>query len=138
MKHSIFNLLRVMLIFVATFATTLAFAQDLPSSPEETTHSFMEYVFTFTIFLAVVPFVVELIKKIVKPTKGGINLLISWLTGVVIAILCFVFDIGVFKDFTLFQAVVTGFGASLATNGVYDSGFVNLVLKFLKGDGESK
>lgn len=59
------------------------------------------------------------------------NLLISWITGIAVAFIAHFLNLGVFGDFNIWQTLVTGFGAALATNGVFDSGIIIAILRLL-------
>ena len=130
MKKFILSYVRILLIFLATFATTYAFGQELNSSVNKEL-SFFDYFLSFCCFIIVVPFLIEGVKSLLPPQKSGINVLISWFTGVLVAIVSFYLDIGIFEHFSLVQSLDAGFGATLACNGVFDSGIITLILKFL-------
>lgn len=132
MKNGFFSYLRAMLLFMATFVACYAFGQTPVIAAETTVESdFTQYFATFAAFVAVVPFIVEGLKHAFNTTKGWINILISWVTGIVVAIAAHFLDLGVFGNFTILQTIVTGFGASLAANGVFDSGIITKILELL-------
>lgn len=130
MKKFILSYVRILLIFLATFTTTYAFGQELNSSVHKEL-SFSEYFFSFCCFIIIVPFLIEGVKSLMPPQKSGANVCISWFIGMLVALFSFSFDIGIFEHFSLIQSLAVGFGATLASNGVFDSGIITSTLKFL-------
>lgn len=132
MKTGFFSYLRAMLLFMATFVACYAFGQTPALGSEAVAEAdFTQYFVTFAAFVAVVPFIVEGLKHAFNTTKGWVNILISWVTGLIVAIAAHFLNLGVFGDFTILQTIVTGFGASLAANGVFDSGIITKILELL-------
>lgn len=130
MKTSFISNLRVLLLFAVTLLGSYAFGQT--TAPEvATAPDFVDYFTSFAAFVAVVPFIVEGFKRAFKTSKGWINIAISWITGVAVALIAHFLALGLFGEFTLVQALVTGFGASLASNGIFDSGVVTKILELL-------
>jgi len=88
-----------------------------------------QYVVTF---LATVPTIV-IVFQFVKNTFGladGAAQVASWVTGFVIASLAHLAGWGVWAEFSFpWQLLVWSFGASLAANGVFDTGLMKAILK---------
>ena len=86
---------------------------------------------TFAAFVAIIPFVVELFKKI-PGVSGVIVQIVSWLTGVVLALIGWHFNLGFLADGTWYMAVLYGIGGGLAANGIFDTGIITWVLSLFR------
>lgn len=130
-----FNYLRVVLLLAVTMITSCVFAQDVSSVSGSTEFmqpiDFTQYFVSFAAFIFLVPFVVEGLKKLFRVTKGYLSIIISWITGIVLAIVAHFLSLGIFGDFTIIQTLITGFGGSLAANGVFDTGLITKILEIL-------
>lgn len=92
--------------------------------PEET----VDYAANFTTFAGVVgvtAVVTEFIKKLfkVEPSEW-IQRIISWVIGIGLGMFAWGFNLGMFEGLDWWQALLWGFGAGLASNGVFDSGLI--------------
>lgn len=84
---------------------------------------------TFASIVAAVPVVTEAIKKLIGVDLApAVNQIISWVVGIAVCMLGYVFDLGCLADVTWWQALIIGFGVSLASNGVFDIEFVKWIL----------
>jgi hypothetical protein len=86
---------------------------------------------TFTALVLAIPFVTEAIKKIAGVTGGTAAQIISWVTGIALAGFGYLLNLGMFADLEIWQSLVVGLGASLAANGVFDTGIIEWILKLL-------
>ena len=127
----ILSSLRVLLICLATFTATFAFGQSIvveePAKP-----TFIFYFFSFCCFVLTIPFIIQWVKEFFPNAKSSFNLLLSWIIGTAVSVVCYFLDLGIFGDFTFTQALASGFGATLASNGVFDSGLVSVVVDLIK------
>lgn len=76
-----------------------------------------------------IPLVVEFLKQVLKPPKGFWTQLISWVTGLVITMIGWWLGLGFLTDLIWWQALVAGLLVSLASNGVWDIGIYEAILK---------
>ena len=120
------------LIFILTvislFISLNLFAQG-NSSPIDFQSSFA----TFTAFILVIPIIVEFIKKIIpKNSPSLIIQIVSWITGVVLAMLAWILNIGFFAELAVWwEALAVGVGASLVANGIFDTGLITWILNIV-------
>lgn len=136
MKSVFFTVTKVLFIFLATLSTTYVFGQDLViANTEAVEHvSFADYFFNFFCFVLFLPFVVESVKSILPNLKKGSNLILSWVLGVAATLILHWISVGVFGDISFSKALAVGFGATLASNGVFDSGFTTFIIKLFSKD----
>ena len=92
--------------------------------PEET----VDYAANFATFAGVVgvtAVVTEFIKKLfkVEPSEW-VQRIISWVIGIGLGMFAWGFNLGMFEGLDWWQALLWGFGAGLASNGVFDSGLI--------------
>jgi hypothetical protein len=100
--------------------TALAGYLGFESAPEMTVN--------FTVVVAAV-YAMTNFSKSYLPVK--VFQIASWLIGIVFALLAYLLGYGIFAD-NIYLAIATGFLASLAANGVYDSQWIEAILNFIK------
>jgi len=84
---------------------------------------------SFVALVAGIPLVVEAIKGLVKPDSKTIIQIISWITGIAVTMFGWWLNLGFLEGLLWWNALVIGFFASLAANGIYDTGFYEWFLK---------
>jgi len=84
---------------------------------------------SFVALVAGIPLVVEAIKGLVKPDSKTIIQIISWITGIAVTMFGWWLNLGFLEGLLWWNALVIGFFASLAANGIYDTGFYEWLLK---------
>ena len=102
------------------------------------TINFAESFGTFSGLAALNVVIVNLITTYFKIKKGWIKQVISWLIPIVISIIGFVLNIGLFESYTSLvewqgwlYTVLTGLGIGLTSNGIFDISFVKNLLNNL-------
>jgi len=100
--------------------TALAGWLGFESSPEMTTN--------FTVVVGVVYAITNLSKMYFSVKVVQI---LSWVIGIAFGFLAYLLGYGIFAE-NLYLALVTGFLASLAANGVYDSQWIEAILNVIK------
>ena len=86
---------------------------------------------TFATFIATINVVTGFIKNLFK-TKGTPKLFIqimSWIIGVILALIAFKLNLGFFSELNLVESLIYGVGASLASNGVARTGLLKTIIK---------
>lgn len=80
---------------------------------------------TFAGVVGVTAVVTEFIKKLfkVEPSEW-VQRIISWVIGIGLGMFAWGFNLGMFEGLDWWQALLWGFGAGLASNGVFDSGLI--------------
>lgn len=118
----------VLLLFTAlAMMATAVVAQVV--KPEPTGYG--DIFTTFAALVVGIPFITEGLKSILSIAGGWAAQAVSWLTGIALGGFGYWFNLGLFEALEIWQALAVGFGASLAANGVFDSGIVEWILKLL-------
>lgn len=123
---NIFGLMVVMLL-----STTVLFAQT-----ETTTGiAYADAFTTFASLVAIIPVVFEFLKNLFGKTENTPNWIVqtlSWVTGLAIAMFGWYFNLGFLANIQWYWALIYGFGATLAANGVADTKILTWVFSLLK------
>ena len=72
------------------------------------------------------------ITNLIKDTFPAAPQVLSWVVGIVLSMLGWFLELGIFFEMTWYFALVTGFFISLAANGIYDSGWIETAWQLLK------
>lgn len=83
---------------------------------------------TFAGLVAIIPFVVEGMKKIFKSISPIVIQIISWITGIVVTVFGWAFHLGFLNGLEWWQALLYGLGVSLAANGIFDTGLIEWIV----------
>jgi hypothetical protein len=75
---------------------------------------------------------VYVITDLIKNYIPAAAQVLSWVIGVVFALLGWYLELGLFVEMTWWLAGITGFMVSLAVNGVYDSGWIEAAWNLIK------
>lgn len=122
----------LMLMGVMLLPTTLLFAQDGSTEPP---FGFDTVFTTFVALVASIPVVVEFLKAMFKvndQTPSWVVQLLSWGTGLIMTIFGWYFNLGFLSEVTWYWALVYGFGASLAANGVADTQIIQWIFSLFR------
>lgn len=99
---------------------------------QESINSDSDYVSAFTTFsglVSVVPFIVEWVKKKFRFLNSKMIQLISWGIGIGLTLFGWCFDLGFLNTLEWWQMLMSGLGVSLASNGLFDTGFIEWVIR---------
>jgi hypothetical protein len=119
-----------MLAVLMMATVTAIFAQDTGNGTE-TGGAFNEAFITFSALVAVIPVVTEFIKKLLGKTSDTNNQLVqvlAWITGIAITMFGWFFHLGFLSGLEWWLALLYGFGASLAANGIADTKIIQAVI----------
>ena len=122
------------LILVFSLIFSVCVFQAIAGSPETVvSESPLNGIFvTFFALAAFIPVAVQFLRKLILPYAGGIAVQIfSWLVGVCITLAGWALNLGFLDGLSIWIALLYGAGASLAANGVYDTGLVNAVINVI-------
>ena len=87
---------------------------------------------TFFALVAFIPFVVQFLRTLLFPKATGIAVQIfSWVVGLAITLTGWALNLGFLAGLSIWLAILYGIGASLAANGVYDTGLITAIFKLL-------
>lgn len=85
---------------------------------------------SFAALALALPLVVDFFK--LKLKLQGLTLqILSWGIGVIIGFIAWWLNIGIFAGLVWWQVLAVGVGASLAANGVADTGIIRTILSFI-------
>jgi len=122
----------LMLMVIMLLPTTLLFAQDGSTEP---LFGFDTVFTTFVALVASIPIVVEFLKNLFGKTKETPNWLVqllSWGTGIAMTIFGWFLNLGFLEGLTWEWALIYGFGASLAANGVADTKIIEWIFSLFR------
>ena len=128
------NLFKLSVVFIfMLLSTAVLFAQTGDTAPELPDNLF-EVFTTFLTLVAVIPVVMEFLKTILKKTEhtsDTLVLILSWVTGIVVTMFGWFFQLGFLAGIEWYYALLYGFGASLAANGVADTKIIQWIFSLL-------
>jgi len=91
---------------------------------------------TFAALVAIIPIVVEILKGLFKPAPGLWTQVFSWVVGMLLTFGVWLLGnfagIGFLVNVPWWLMLLNGFGACLASNGVFDTGLVEWLLGLFK------
>jgi hypothetical protein len=122
----------LMLMVIMLLPTTLLFAQE---GSGETSGAFETAFTTFVALVAAIPVVVEFLKSMFKvndQTPSWVVQLLSWGTGLIMTMFGWFLHLGFLDGLTWYWALIYGFGASLAANGVADTQIIQWIFSLFK------
>lgn len=93
---------------------------------------------TFAGFTGCVVLLTEGIKAIFPKMQGLATQIVSWLVGLVATMLLWWLDAGFVEGVTWYIALLYGFGASLVSNGIADTGLVQWIIGLISKKADSK
>ena len=83
---------------------------------------------TFFSLVAFIPVAVQLLRKVFMPYAKGLEVQIfSWAVGILITIAGRLLNLGFLAELSIWTAMLYGVGASLAANGVFDTGIITAI-----------
>lgn len=83
---------------------------------------------TFGGLVAIIPLVVEGIKKLFKNAPSIVIQIVSWVIGILITMLGWWLHLGFLDGMQWYIALAYGVGVSLAANGVADTGLIQWII----------
>ena len=122
----------LMLMVIMLLPATLLFAQD---GSEEIPGSFDTVFTTFVALVASIPVVVEFLKNLFGKTKATPDWAVqvfSWGTGIIMTMFGWFLHLGFLDGLTWYWALIYGFGASLAANGVADTKIIEWIFALFR------
>lgn len=114
------SLIVVMLVVFSTYAIAGSLETELLKEID-----YANYFATFAGIVSVASIITEAIKKLFKvvPTEW-VQRIISWLVGILLGLFAWIFNLGMFEGLAWWQSLLWGFGAGLASNGLFDTGLI--------------
>lgn len=125
--------------FLLFFVLMLAFVSVTFAQTGETSDvNYDNMIATFAGFTGCVVLLTEGIKAIFPKMQGLATQIVSWLVGLVATMLLWWLDAGFVEGVTWYIALLYGFGASLVSNGIADTGLVQWIIGLISKKADSK
>lgn len=118
MRKIVLLMLTLMLTYVEVYAQTTV----------EPTPDYSSAFTTFAGLVAIIPFVVEGVKRIFKSISPIVIQIISWITGIAVTMFGWAFHLGFLNGLEWWQALLYGLDVSLAANGIFDTGLIEWIV----------
>lgn len=126
MKKMFLLTLVLMLIPILTFSQI----QD-PSDPDPG-GGIGDYFLTFGALVTLIPLVVDVLNQAFK-MSGLVLQVVSWVMGLVLGLIAYFLGLGMFSELSLLNTLLISVGASLAANGLADTGIIRSILNLIPG-----
>jgi hypothetical protein len=125
--------------FLLFFVLMLGFVSVTFAQTGETSDvNYDNMIATFAGFTGCVVLLTEGIKAIFPKMQGLATQIVSWLVGLVATMLLWWLDAGFVEGVTWYIALLYGFGASLVSNGIADTGLVQWIIGLISKKADSK
>ncbi len=115
---------KFILLFVMLIGSLSLFAQNMDPGPD-----YSAGFETFAALVALIPFAVEAVKKLIPNASSTAIQIVSWVAGIVVTMFAWMFHLGFVAGLEWYIALLYGLGASLAANGIFDTGLISWILK---------
>lgn len=116
--------------FILLFLFGLLYSVGIYAQSIEVTEGtdYAGYFATFVGVSGVVSVITEFIKKAFKFTPSEwVQRIISWVIGILLGLFAWIFNLGMFDGLVWWQALLWGFAAGLASNGIFDTGLIEWI-----------
>lgn len=119
------------MVFAIMLLTSVTlFAQEVVDTTQIQVTDFTAFFATFAALVAAIPVVTEFLKNILGKTSETPNAIVqvlSWVVGILLAMFGWWFKLGFLQGIEWYYALLYGFGASLAANGVADTKIIQWI-----------
>jgi hypothetical protein len=78
-------------------------------------------------------FVAAFFNGLLNITKSFLKQLCAWIVAIVLLVVLDLINIGYVKDYPILLAIIHGFAAGLASNGIFDIPFMKSILDAIDG-----
>lgn len=122
---------KLILFLILILGSVVIFAQDIPAPPDSWGDIIMNPQKWFLSFGAVsllTAFLSTFFIGLLKVTKNFVKQLIAWVVAILLIVVSDLLNFGYAAEFPIVLAVIHGFGAGLASNGVFDIPVIKGVL----------
>lgn len=122
---------RLILFLILILGSVVIFAQDLPAPPDSWSDIIMNPEKWFLSFGAVsllTAFLATFVIGLLKVTSKFVKQLVAWIVAIILLVGSDLLNFGYAAQFPILLAVIHGFGAGLASNGVFDIPVIKAVL----------
>jgi len=124
------TLLKFLMVFALMLVSSVTLLAQEVTGAAVTVNEFTDFFTTFAALVAAIPVVVEFIKKLFKFNESTPKFLVqfvSWVIGILLTMFGWWFKLGFLIDIEWYYALMYGFGASLAANGIADTKIIQWI-----------
>jgi len=122
---------KMILFFMLILGSAVIFAQDLPAPPDSWGDIVMnpeKWFLSFGAISLLTAFLAAFLNGVLKVTKNFVKQLVAWIVAIILVVGSDLLNFGYAAQFPILLAVIHGFGAGLASNGVFDIPIIKGVL----------
>ena len=122
---------KMILFFILILGSAVIFAQDLPAPPDSWGDIIMnpeKWFLSFGAISLLTAFLAAFLNGALKVTKNFVKQLVAWIVAIILVVGSDLLNFGYAAEFPILLAVIHGFGAGLASNGVFDIPIIKGVL----------
>lgn len=122
---------KMILFFMLILGSAVIFAQDLPAPPDSWGDIIMnpeKWFLSFGAISLLTAFLAAFLNGVLKVTKNFVKQLVAWIVAIILVVGSDLLNFGYAAQFPILLAVIHGFGAGLASNGVFDIPIIKGVL----------
>lgn len=122
---------KMILFFMLILGSTVIFAQELPAPPDSWGDIIMnpeKWFLSFGAISLLTAFLAAFLNGVLKVTKNFVKQLVAWIVAIILVVGSDLLNFGYAAQFPILLAVIHGFGAGLASNGVFDIPIIKGVL----------
>ena len=122
---------KMILFFILILGSAVIFAQDLPAPPDSWGDIIMnpeKWFLSFGAISLLTAFLAAFLNGALKVTKNFVKQLVAWIVAIILVVGSDLLNFGYAAEFPILLAVIHGFGAGLASNGVFDIPVIKGVL----------
>lgn len=133
---------KMFFLFVILLLPVMAMAQNLPDSVavpavptdwNEVLFNVNAWFGSFAGIAALTAFVAAFFNGLLKVTKGFPKQLVAWVVALLLAVVANLVNFGYMAEYTIWQSVIHGFMAGLASNGIFKMPLAVDLLKWVEG-----
>jgi hypothetical protein len=125
---------KIMILLTLLIVPMMLLAQDtIPVDPPtnwgDVFINFPAFLTTFGGVAALTAFIAAFLNGLLKFTQGFKKQLVAWAVAIILLVATDLLNFGYAKDLPILLAVIHGFAAGLAANGVFDVPTLNAILR---------
>lgn len=122
------------LFFCLLFLPVLCVAGEVESSPVFKLQNIEDIFISFAALVAVIPIITEFLKKIIfipSYAPRWVIIALSWITGLTVTMIGWLLQFGFLEGILWYHALLWGFAASLAANGIADTKLIQQIFTII-------
>lgn len=136
MMKKFIALIVLLILPMALFAQNIPDSVAVPLPPDDWTQvvfNFNQWFGSFAGLAALTAFVAAFFNGLLKVTKGFPKQLVAWVVALLLAVVANLTKFGYMAEYTIWQSLIHGFMAGLASNGIFKVPLAVDILKWVEG-----